>query len=410
MNDWRSKRLLALSILLSIGAASIPSLLRTVDIFRQGHGGWKDFALGFSLILLAVGIAALLLDMRLVPANETHERKSRADELGIAMIAGIVLLVIDFVFVRPYDEERRGHQDGQDTPELAAVMRQSPSPRVRAAGISDPVVLQAIELYGRGQYLESVKRFESYLRDHDASPEIRFEYARTLFGRQWKGDDDRAIDELDQAVRARPDFAEAHSYLGWALAEHGVLKSALEHHRRAIELDAKNPAYHYQYAMALLAHRDLDDAVKELERTVEIDPENAGNHFQLGNTLMQRRQKGDLDLALAQFTEAVRRAPGYPPHQNKLGLALIEKGRYDEAIASFRQAIQADRNYSPAYYNMAVAQSLMGEKQAAATSLDVAIQLDPSYQGRARNEPAFGAPPRDPMLGRPTYVDDAKAP
>jgi Flp pilus assembly protein TadD len=389
MKDWRSKRLLALSFLLSAGAASIPSLLRTIDIFRQGHGGGKDFAVGFFLIVLATATAALLVDMRLEPPDEAPARKTRADELGIAVIAGIVLLVIDFVFVRPYDEERRTRHGGEDGTEQASAIGRGGSSRTRVAATDDPALLQAVDLYARGQYMESVKRFESYLRDHDPTPEVRLEYAQALLARHWKGDDDRGIDELDRAVRAKPDFADAHSYLGWALAEHGVLKSALEHHRRAIELDAKNPAYHYQYAMALLAHGDVDDAVTELRSTVDIDPENAANHFQLGNVLMQRRQPGDLDLALVQLTEAVRRAPAYPPHQNQLGLALIEKGRYDDAIASFRQAIDADRNYSPAYYNMAVAQSLRGDKEGAGASLELAIHLDPSYRDRARNESAF---------------------
>jgi Flp pilus assembly protein TadD len=409
MKNWRSKRLLVLSILLSIGAATIPSALRTIAIFRDGHGGVKDFATALVLLGLLVAIAVVLVDMQLVPDPPGHERKTRADELGIAVIAGVALLVIDFVFVRPYDDERRARTDGPILESLVGRedghRAEPPRPGQPSAAL-DPLLLQAMELYDRGQFAESVKKLELFVKEQPNSPEGHFELGRALWGRRWKGDEDAAVAELDRAVRLRPDYADAQSYLGYALHERGVLNAALEHHEKAVALDGTQPAYHYELARTLAAKNELDRAVAEFRAAIEIAPDNPHSHYELGEVLARRGHEGDLDAAIGEFGTAARLDPRSAELRNRLGMALADRGRYDDAIAAFDDAIRVAPAFDPAVYNLARVQALKGEASDAARSLAWAIRLNAEHRQHARSDEAFAALRQAPEFARAVSVTE----
>lgn len=412
MKTWRSKRLVLLSILLSLGAAMIPSVLRTVAIFREGHGGVKDFGTALLLLLLFTAVVALLIDMRVVPDPPGHQRKTRADELGIAIIAGVALLVIDFVFVRPYDDERHAQNAGPIVESMlgpeAGRWARAPRSGSAPAGLH-PLLLQAMELYDHRQFADGVKKLELFLRDEPGSPEGHFELGRALWERQWKGDQDRAIAALDRAVHLRPDYADAESFLGYALTERGILNAAIEHHEKAVALDGRQPAYHYEYARTLAAENELDHAVTEYRAAIEIDPENPHSHYQLGDVLRRRNAPGDLDAAITEYGTAARLDPRAADTNNRLGMALVDRGRYAEAVVAFEQAIRVAPAFDPGFYNLARVQALRGDAGEAARTLGQAIRLNAENRERARQDEAFDTLRQVPEFVRAVSVTERDA-
>jgi Flp pilus assembly protein TadD len=54
-----------------------------------------------------------------------------------------------------------------------------------------------------------------------------------------KGETEEAIKEYREAIRLKPDYAEAHYGLGWALDQKGERKEARGYFERAVKLEKK---------------------------------------------------------------------------------------------------------------------------------------------------------------------------
>jgi tetratricopeptide (TPR) repeat protein len=83
-----------------------------------------------------------------------------------------------------------------------------------------------------------------------------------------------AVADFERAVKAKPDFAEAHNNLAYCLRQQGPAKykEALAHYDKAIQLNP-NLAEAYEYRGALFAKMNRkEDAEKDLARLKQLDP------------------------------------------------------------------------------------------------------------------------------------------
>ena len=118
------------------------------------------------------------------------------------------------------------------------------------------------------------------------------------------------------ALAARPDDAEAHANLGFALHKQG---------------------------------RDAD-AVESYRRALTLDPASAVAHYSLGTIL---KRQGDLDAAIRHFDAALAQRPDYLAALNNLGNCLRRTGRVAEARVAFERALALDPALLEAHYNLA---------------------------------------------------------
>jgi predicted O-linked N-acetylglucosamine transferase (SPINDLY family) len=116
-----------------------------------------------------------------------------------------------------------------------------------------------------------------------------------------RGAADEALQHALEALRLRPDWANAHNSAGVALQDLARPDEAADHYRRALKAD---PGY-------------------------------ASAHVNLGNVLIE---KGELDAALGHYAQAVALDPGNATAQLTLAMALEDDGRYAEALASYGRA------------------------------------------------------------------------
>ncbi|MBI3242379.1 MAG: tetratricopeptide repeat protein [Chloroflexi bacterium] len=86
---------------------------------------------------------------------------------------------------------------------------------------------------------------------------------------------------LLNAVSDRPDFAEAHAYLG--LAEDRLGGDGLDSYERALALDDTLPLAHYLLGLHHRRKGDNDAAIAELKRAFDLDPANAAAAAELGS-------------------------------------------------------------------------------------------------------------------------------
>jgi tetratricopeptide (TPR) repeat protein len=148
----------------------------------------------------------------------------------------------------------------------------------------------------------------------------------------------QAIEVLRQLVGANPSHAQGQAYLGNALRDVGIYEEALEHHRRALELD---PLDFYQLAN-ISQDLEMMGRSQDAEPFAEQASRHAPDHFM---TLYVRAKRAFLEGEDAQgerLTDAMMRAD--PSNQGVLafrGMQLLWRGRYAEAYRDFR--LVADR-------------------------------------------------------------------
>jgi protein O-mannosyl-transferase len=107
-------------------------------------------------------------------------------------------------------------------------------------------------------------------------------------------------------IACTSDNAMAHTNLGEAFYEKGMLNEAMAHYRTALEIDPNQTLAHSALGLALLETGRPDDSVGHLLRALEINPNFADAHYNLGNTFMQTGQANE---AIAHFNRAVEINP-----------------------------------------------------------------------------------------------------
>lgn len=139
--------------------------------------------------------------------------------------------------------------------------------------------------------------------------------------------------------------------LAASLRDEGQTASAIEHLRKAIELDPSNAEAHL-----LLGFIQMERA----------DYQNAEEHLSTGIKLLQKQKRGGSTLA-----EAL----------NIYGLCLIELERYDDAERVLRESATDELNTAPhlAWGNLGLAQFRQGEYQEAVKSTMEAVRIQPRF-------------------------------
>ena len=163
-------------------------------------------------------------------------------------------------------------------------------------------------------------------------------------------------------------------------------KKAEAYLQKAINLNPKNSAAHFNMAIALASQGNAAKAIAEYHNAIEIQPSDALAHNNLGELL---RELHEVDAAIAEFRTAIAWDPLNALAQNNLASALKEKGQIQDAMARYHRAIKLDPKYSKAHYNLGVLLREQGKNEEAMAEFRRAIENSPndalSHIGLARS-------------------------
>jgi len=144
-----------------------------------------------------------------------------------------------------------------------------------------------------------------------------------------------AIDQLETALRLRPDYAEAHNNLGDALARSRRLPEAIAQFVAALRLEPNYVVARDNLGSALIQSGRREEAIGQFRQVLQLQPDLAEAHASLGFALAST---GRLEEAIPELQQALRLDPAAPNPHYYLGLALRSTGRLAEAEAQFREA------------------------------------------------------------------------
>lgn len=139
--------------------------------------------------------------------------------------------------------------------------------------------------------------------------------------------------------------------LAASLRDEGQVASAIEHLRKALELDASNAEAHLLLGFIQMERRDYPQAEE---------------HLSTGIKLLEKQKRGGATLAEA---------------RNIYGLCLMELNRYEDAMVVFRESATDELNTAPhlAWGNLGLAQLRQGEYQEAVKSTMEAVRIQPRF-------------------------------
>ncbi len=159
-----------------------------------------------------------------------------------------------------------------------------------------------------------------------------------------------AMQHLEQAVRIKPDFAEAHYNLGTALSQVGRIDEAIAHYEQALRINPDFAEAHYNLGNALTRLGRIPEAIAHYEQALRINPDYAKAHGKLGIAL---DQVGKTEEAIAHYEQALRIKPDFAEAHCNLGNALVRLGRLPEAMRHWDQALESKPDYAEAENNLA---------------------------------------------------------
>jgi tetratricopeptide (TPR) repeat protein len=154
-----------------------------------------------------------------------------------------------------------------------------------------------------------------------------------------------AIGHLEQALRLKPDFADAHYNLGNCLTVMGKVPEAIVHYEQAIRFQPDFSEARKNLGLALLLQGNSDAAIGLLEQVVRVNSDDFTVHYYLANALVQVGRTGD---AIAHYEQATRLKPDFAEAHYELGSVLARSGRTQEAIAEYLQALRIRPDYPEA--------------------------------------------------------------
>lgn len=168
---------------------------------------------------------------------------------------------------------------------------------------------------------------------------------------------DESVAAFEAALDGNPQFAEAATNLGLALARAGRLADAEAAHRRALTI---RPGYALAaYNLGQLLHRNgrAPEAIGCYRAALASEPGNLPAQLNLATAL---RQSGDTQAAETEYRRAIALAPASGEGWLGLGLAQKDRGDFEAAIDSFEESLRRHPTAPDAHLNLSLALLSLG--------------------------------------------------
>jgi tetratricopeptide (TPR) repeat protein len=176
-----------------------------------------------------------------------------------------------------------------------------------------------------------------------------------------------ADDTLNKLAVVAPQSERMQQVIAERLINAGDLQGAIEHYKRALEINPHLPGVRYELAEAILESSPNDvqaqaEAEKELGTAVKIDGESARTECLFGRIAVLR---SDQEGAYAHYNRAFTLNPSDVVAQLGLGRALTTMEKPGEAMKYLRMAVQSDPLNGEAHYRLALLYRTLQKKDEA---------------------------------------------
>jgi tetratricopeptide (TPR) repeat protein len=166
-----------------------------------------------------------------------------------------------------------------------------------------------------------------------------------------------ADDTLNKLAVLAPGSARMQQVIAERLVNGGDLQGAIEHYRKALQIDPRLPGVHFELGEAILQSSPVDvgtqaEAQKEFEASIGVDGDTAKTECEFGGMALSQSH---LDQAFEHYQRAYQLNPNEVQAQLGLAKLLMMQEKPQEAIKYLRMAVQSDPLNGTAHYQLGTA-------------------------------------------------------
>ncbi len=191
-----------------------------------------------------------------------------------------------------------------------------------------------------------------------------------------KRDYDRALADLNEAVRIDPRNGVAFSNRGYAHYNKRAYDAAIADFTRSIEI---NPKYVNSWSLRGLtrgAMRDYATAIADYNEALKIEPDHALTLIRRGNAY---RLNGDLDRSIADLSRAIKIDPKAAAAFEGRARAYAAKSEQDRAITDFTEMARLEARNVEAYLGRAQAHTSKRDLDRAIEDYTQVLTISPRH-------------------------------
>jgi tetratricopeptide (TPR) repeat protein len=270
------------------------------------------------------------------------------------------------------DENKRLMAEKKSTKELKEQFRAA-SQGLMAIDQAIRWFYKAVALWQNGKYSDPKKAIE-YLNEA-----IRLEpdYATEAYHNRGVAyadlkDYSRAIQDYDQALRLKPDFADAYTGRGIAYNKLGQHQRAIEDFDQALRLKPDDALAYHNRGDAYLDLKNYSRAIQDYSRAIRLKPDDASAFYNRGVAYAELR---DYSRAIHDYDQALRLKPDHELAYNNRGAEYHKLGQHQRAIEDFDQALRLNPESAVAYYNRGNAYLILGNRVRGCSDVQKACEL-----------------------------------
>jgi len=185
----------------------------------------------------------------------------------------------------------------------------------------------------------------------------------------------KAIETLKRFIATHPTHEDAQIELAdvlLTLAQYREMHDLLD---KLLKANPYNPDAWFYKGIAYSFAGDTPLAIRQLQASLEIDPEAPNVHYELGLLF----DRSNSNLAMSYYDNVLRLDSNFTDARYMKGFALQNLGRYEEAMAIYRDIIYRDKRYAKAHYNMGYIWYVQDTVDKALRSFERALGVDPTY-------------------------------
>lgn len=173
------------------------------------------------------------------------------------------------------------------------------------------------------------------------TPPQRSQSANDFYNRAVKahlqGKLSEAIADYSAALRADPNFANAHCNLGQIYNQQHHFDMAIEEFRKALSINPKDEHSYNGLGASMRGKKNYPEAIKNWKQAVSLKPDLATAHYNLGAVYEVQKE---YDQAILAYEQAVKHDYRLGEANYRIGLILTKKKRLDEAKEQFSKALK----------------------------------------------------------------------
>jgi len=184
------------------------------------------------------------------------------------------------------------------------------------------------------------------------------------------------LEILEKALRLDPNSLAANSTLGLYWRRQGVHEQALKYYQKATEISPNNPTLQVDYANALAHTGEYEKSLEVFQHAIELAPQNPAFYRHLAAFSLsyeyQVRQ-----IALPAARQALLLQPDDPESLVTMGQVLVLLGDLATAERYLNTALQIEPNQASAHLQLGLLYILRGDRQAAFAKWTLVQSLAP---------------------------------